>query len=206
MSGTSKKNAVLDDSMERISAYISQQRQHAPFFGWFRNPEGKQIQEKGVVGDLCESILAEEGSLNWSQLQPGPAPNLAPDCLAKDKNDQWVGFEVTELVDETSIANAERGMACDFKEWSEEELVRKIQEIIRKKCDSSSWKEHQRSTNVLVMHTDEPWLRISHQEHSSILKAHVFIAAPFLHEAYLLYSYIPGLDHYPYVRLNLRAT
>ncbi len=165
---------------------------YASFFDW---PD-KPVKEHGVVCDLLESIEAEgghHGILKLRSHQPDP-----PDCVGTAASGERIAFEVTELVDQDTIKRNRRGENV-WKEWTQDELLLKIEGIVRRK-DSKTLHGGPYSKVVLVIHTDEPLLR--QMPLGEILRDQKLFPCQKITDAYLLLSYQPGRESYPFFRLE----
>ena len=122
-----------------------------------------------------------------------------PDAVATDTADSLVGFEVTELVDEKTVKLWSRGLGRD-KEWEFEEVIQKIEQILSGKSKKLAVSPYPK--NMLVMHTDERNLRWRLRSGELSLKSRLFKKYPHIDQAYLLFSYQPGQETYPYLELK----
>jgi hypothetical protein len=188
---------VNDESQETrlLREAIKKQRGYADFFGW---PE-RSVMERGIVDELF-SALHRDLSMSFSKLrsrEPGQDP---PDCEAVDSAGALVGIEVTELVDAGAIHEARKRNPSHWADWSRASLVAAIHERILTKGQASP-KGGPYQRYLLVIHTDEPVL--SHGFVKQSLAGHSFTNAGILTEAWLLLSYDPGSQSYPYLRLPL---
>jgi hypothetical protein len=169
----------------------SRRRKYASFNEW---PD-KSIKEKSIVLDLLEAMTTQDedhGITRICAFQPDP-----PDCTGIDSDGKLVAFEVSELVDQDTILRNEYGHD-DWKEWSEEELLEKIREVVKKK-DAKKFHGGPYSKIILVIHTDEPLLRLT--DCVSALAGQIVGQCRQITDCYLLMSYSPGLKSYPYFRL-----
>ena len=178
---------------------FERRRSYASFFEWKNpnNPElGKKVKERSVVCDLVKSLEKDAGCELFQTVRYGENP---PDAVATDTTGNSVGFEVTELVDEQTVKLWARGLGRD-KEWEIEEVIRKIEQILcdkSKKLAASSYPK-----NILVMHTDEGDLRWKFRTGELNLNARLFKQHPHIDQAFLLFSYQPVQETYPYLELK----
>jgi hypothetical protein len=192
-------------NLERIEELIRYNfqnlRPYASFFEW-KNPDdpnfGKKIKERGIVCKLIKSLETDAGRILFETLHYGEDP---PDLVGTDPEGNLIGFEATELVDEQTIRASCRGYYKN-KEWNSAELFYKLEEILRDK--SQKLRTGSCARNILVIHTDEPELRMYFQEYELENSKHWFPKAPHIEEAYLLFSYFSGKKTYPYLKLNFR--
>jgi hypothetical protein len=95
----------------------------------------------------------------------------------------------------------ERGINC-YRDWTDAEVIQELQKIIEEK-DSKVYVGGPYEKLILVIPTDE--LILTHNQLKSILDAHKFDQTRQIDEAYLLFSYDPGTQSYPYIQLKLVA-
>jgi len=196
MTEDSNKIAPIDfdaDVMPKIVAALNKQKGYASFFDW----PNKATKEKGIVCDLLEAMEAkgeQHGIVKVKSDQIDP-----PDCVGQTKDGELVGFEVTELVDQKTVEMNRRGVHV-FKEWPPDELIAKLKVLVRDK-DAKAYHGGPYSKIVLIIFTDEPLVRSADCE--SILHGQSVGHCKQISEAFLLLSYRPGLEAYPYVKLEL---
>ena len=170
----------------------SRRRKYAHFFEW---PD-KAIKEKGIVCDLLEAMTAKgenHGITGIRSKQPDP-----PDCVGIGKNGESIAFEVTELVDEETILR-NQSSDTDWKDWSGEDLLGKVQAIVKEK-DAKIYNGEPYSKIILVIHTDEPLLRLT--DCVFFLRNQSVGQCKQITDCYLLMSYSPSLKAYPYFKLG----
>lgn len=186
---------------ELIQYNLQNRRPHASFFEW-KNPDnpnlGKKVKERGIVCDLIKSLEKDAGQTLFKAVRYGDDP---PDSIAIGTQGDLVGFEVTELVDEQILKARCLGIRKD-KEWKDGELTAKIVEILQKK--SQKLAASPCTKNILVIHTDESELRGEFMKYEQEISKHVFQEVPFIDGAFILFSYFPGRETYPYLQLNFR--
>jgi hypothetical protein len=191
--------------MERVEKLIhynfQNRRPYASFFEW-KNPDnpnlGKKVKERGIVCDLIKSLEKDAGQILFKVVRYGED---SPDSVATDTEGNLVGFEVTELVDEQTIKARCHGLG-EHKEWKPGELMSRLNDILRDK--SQKLKASSYARNILVIHTDEPELRGDFYDYEKENSNHWFQKVPHIDEAFLLFSYFPGRETYPYLRFNFR--
>jgi hypothetical protein len=122
-----------------------------------------------------------------------------PDCIAKDASDKYVAIEVTELVDEDAIRFNQRGKRV-YRDWESEQVISAIEDKIKSK-DSKIFKGGPYPRIWLVIYTDEPAIIFAKVE--SILQEHHFPPTDKISEVFLLFSYNPSTESYPYIRLKI---
>ena len=184
---------------ELLKHNFQHRRSYASFFEWKNpdNPElGKMVKERGVVCDLIKSLEKDAGHELYSTVIYGEDP---PDSVATDLNESKVGFEVTELVDEKTVGLWSQKPSVD-KEWKIAEVIQKIEQILSRKSEKLAKSPYPK--NILVMHTDERDLRWKFRTGELNLNSHFFKKHPHIDQAYLLFSYQPGQETYPYLELK----
>ena len=184
---------------EELLAHLRKQaddrRKHASFFAWYdRSADGKAIAETGVVRTLLES-MTDAREQQYSQ--PRASGEQWPDCWAISSSGSDTPFEVSELVDASALP------AGQDRPWTADQIRNSLQGIINKKDLRSLSRPGSRNT-VLVIHTDEMYLNVPTV--TAALADHRFV----LHHgsigrAFLLFSYDPRSQGYPYIELQLAA-
>jgi hypothetical protein len=174
-------------------------RGHADFFGW---PINRDLEEWGVVKALSESLLAD-GALFFSKLQSRGRQNDPPDCEALDGSGHRLAVEVTELVDPEAIKAYKRGAIYEWSEWERDRFIDGLATAVAAKDQRFvSLKDvPYEGGYVLVVHTDEPFLRFDTV--TTFLSGHVFRGVKHLTRGFLLCSYDPTKNRCPYVELEL---
>lgn len=163
----------------------------------FRDWSEKAVKERRIVCDLLEAIEARcerHKVVKVKSVRFDP-----PDCIGRLLNGEFVGFEVTELVDQKTIEINRRGRRV-WKEWTRRELLAKLRKIVRNK-DSKIYHGGPYTSIILVIHTDEPLLRPT--DFDSVLCDQAIFHCKQITDAYLLLSYNPGLKSYPYFKLKI---
>lgn len=196
------QNSLTIDSekiAQQVLYNLQNRRSYASFFEW-KNPNdrelGKKVKERSIVCDLVKSLEKDAKSILFQTVRYGENP---PDAVATDINGNLVGFEVTELVDENTVKLWSQKFRKD-KEWEMEEVIKEIERILRKKSQKLAASPYRK--NILVIHTDERDLRWKFQTGEMNLSLHLFQKQPHIDQAYLLFSYQPGYETYPYLELK----
>jgi hypothetical protein len=154
------------------------------------------VKERGVVCDLIKSLEKDAGHELYPTVVYGEDP---PDSVATNMDGCKVGFEVTELVDEETVKLRSQGFSAE-KEWETEEVIKKIEQILSSKSEKLATSPY--AKNVLVMHSDERDLRWKFRTGELNLNSHLFKKHPHIEQAYLLFSYQPGQETYPYLEFR----
>jgi len=157
----------------------------------------KRRNELFVIEKLFESMEIVGEPLYHS---PQILMEDPPDCIAKDECDSLVAFEVTELVDEASVALAAKNKRR-IKFWESNELIGRISDMLMDK-DSVDYNHTDYSKVILVIFTDEPTLR--YKNYIKSLSIHQFPKMKQIDEAYFLFSFDPyERERCPFTRLRL---
>ena len=159
--------------------------------------DDKVIVELSAAREWCKSIAAEFGV---TVDEPEHNPNDPPDCYVS-VNGQNLGVELRELVEREHKKRAAKGetpYAGQFfldTQWSKERLVSKLNETIQEKGEK--YKRKSKRIDVLLIHTDEPWL--SSSQACEWLSGTQIEPHPNIARASLLFSYVPGrgVEHWP---------
>lgn len=169
-------------------------RKYSGFFDY----GDKSLKERGIVEHLLKS-MKECGEASYSN--PVSCPDQWPDVLVNDQIGQQVAVEVTELVDETSVRENQQGNGI-YCIWEPAQVYAEIERILAKK-DLKSNHGGKYSKVILLIHTDE--LVIESEKYIPLLKTSSFKTLNNINEAFLLFSYDPRANNYPYVRLSFRS-
>ena len=111
-----------------------------------------------------------------------------------------ISVELTELLHSPSVlkAAAKNQLGFDQVQWSEHHFRQRIEERMSSKAAQLSRSD--RRCDILILHTDEPWLSPSAVEQWLARKP--LQSEPRFGAAYLLMTYVPGWsDHWPVFRL-----
>ena len=104
-------------------------RQHAPYFALSAD---KQENEVEVARVLREEML-RRGEESYDSIRSRRLGNDPPDCEAVSSNQERVGIEVTELVDEQAVKEASRGTAVLHNAVAPLSAVERISTIVGQK-------------------------------------------------------------------------
>ena len=168
---------------------------YANYYDWSE----KQQQEIGAVLCLFESI-EKQNNLQHFNVLPRDEGEDPPDCEAIDQNQQTIGIEVTELVDEKTIKNQLHGKPFDWADWDKTKLLHKIRERISAKDKPTKMKGGPYDKYVLLIHTEEPGL--PYQKASALLEDVALDNMRLIDDVYLLFSYDSQCSYCPYIKLT----
>lgn len=178
----------------------AESRGYADFFGWSTD---RDIEEWGVANLLRES-LERSGESFFSGVESRGRPNDPPDCEALDTDGNRVAIEITELVDPDAIQAFKQGAVYAWSDWTKERFLAALSERIATKGERhNKLKGGPYKGYVIIIFTDEPMLTI--EAVKEFLKGHAFGRPHGVTRAFLLLSYDPSTENYPYVDLDLSA-
>lgn len=186
-----------EEVSDAIRDSIRRARGYADFFGWAPN---RDLEEQGVVTSLAESLEAD-GSSFFSAIAIRGRGNDPPDLEAIDNGGKRIAFEVTELVDGHAIQAFKNGRPYDFAEWDQQKFLSTLGSLLTAK----NGRFHKLKGSpypggyVVVVFTDETALPKSVVE--AYLQDHIFSGLTNVFRAFLLLSYDPSVEAYPYFEL-----
>lgn len=172
-------------------------RRYANYFEW---PD-KQRKELGVVEDLLKA-MALRGETRFRLPKKGPSPNHAPDCVAVDLTGSLVAVEVCELVSEKAIRcniRAKSHLDSVYCDWLPDQVAEELGKLLTRK-DAVNYMGGPYSKIVVIIHSDEPV--VLHSTCAGALGSRVYRSPNLINEAYFVFSYDPGFEYCPYVRVN----
>ena len=173
-------------------ADLQSNRRHAPAFAR-NNAQDKIVVERATVFESARSLGAVGGS-QLDSIVAGP-DNAYPDFTAR-LDGKAIAIELTELLHSPGILRRAAKGRLNFEglQWTEGRFRERVSERINSKGDKLS--KRGRSADVLILHTDEPWLSPQMIEHW--LDREAFSRRDEIEEAYLLTTYVPGYaEHWP---------
>ncbi len=186
--------------VDRLRHILRRQRRYASYFEWPHKP----IKELGVVKELIKA-MDSSGNMEFRSPDVGPDPNLAPDCVALDREGRPVALEVCELVSEEAIRLNQHATRLEdrvYRDWQPDDVLREIRRILEVK-DSKTFHGGPYSGIVVVIHADE--MTIKSDAYADLLQAQTFGPFRRITDGYFLFSYEPDVGHCPYVRLKIPA-
>jgi hypothetical protein len=195
---------VIDpDEMRKLKRWVDIINRTNGYGGVFNHqtPADKIIVELSTASEWCGSMVAEYGVTTG---EPVHNPCDPPDVWVS-VNGHRLGVELTELTESEHKGRAAKGetpyadrLFLDTQ-WSKERLISKLNEAVRNKGDN--FHRQEKWIDVLVIHTDEPWLTSSKTH--EWLREEQIDTHPNIASAFLLFSYEPGrgVEHWPILRL-----
>jgi hypothetical protein len=153
--------------------------------------------ERATVREWAKAVEAVE-KCEVTEISPGP-DNAFPDFTAKLGGNP-ISIELTELLHSPNVLRgASRGqIAFEKIQWTEGHFRQRVQDRLCAK--SNNILKSGGFCDVLVLHTDEPWL--SPCSVKQWLAGGAFPAQRAVGSAYLLMTYVPDwATHWPIFRL-----
>ena len=184
----------------RLAAASKDIRPYATYWKWTRR--GKAVEELAVARALVDAVGGPPLEFRELRVQvPDP-----PDVVGERANGQVAAIELAELVDEKAIAVSLAALRKGKPEqvvhryWDQPTLVAAVDQLLgekdRKKLMGGPYAEY-----IVLLYTDEYFLR--RDEVEQWVGQHVFGGISQATDAYLMLSYDPTIDGYPFVRLSL---
>ncbi|MBE0658608.1 MAG: hypothetical protein IH602_13030 [Bryobacteraceae bacterium] len=174
-------------------------RRHANYFSTSDDRSDGELEVVLVLGGSLE----QDGRGFYHSPKPRGKGEDPPDCEALSSDDEPIGFEVTELVEEASLKADHRGEPHLSPPCSTSALIDRIQGRIDKKDKPSEVKGGPYKQYVLVIHSDEP--RVLDHELAKHLRAHTFGPTRLIDRVFFLMSYNGWKRRCPYIELTLRS-
>lgn len=168
-------------------------RKYARFFDWHDKPR----KELGILEDLLETMIRRTQDYYHS---PKVLKNDPPDCTLLDRNDNLIAVEITELVSEEAVRNAEQGKFA-WKFWLLEDVLKEIDSILKEK-DTKDYHGGPYKKVIVVIHTDE--YSMNYATYAADVGKVVFSGYHLIDEAYLFFSFDPAEECCPYIKLNIK--
>ncbi len=186
---------------KRMREAREKSRGYASFFGWAPN---RDLEEYGPVRELSLAATAL-GQPLFDRIRIRGRGNDPPDLEAQDPKGQRVAIEVTELVDGNAIKAYKSGRTYDWAEWNQPKF---LHELGRRVDDKAT--RHRALKDgpypggyVIVVFTDEP--ELNRDAVSAFLEGQRFSTLGADISAYLVLSYDPQIEGYPFFRLLAAA-
>ena len=191
-----------NEAVERWARLITERR-HASVFAR-KTPEDKRVVERATAGEWAESVAAEFGIQIDRLWQPDADP---PDIIVEIAG-QELSLELVELVDERRLRDGSASKVTrrpqpsprqkfEFALWGDQRLRTELGALLDRK--QSRYRQGE-AFDILVVHTDEPWLRAHDVRHW--LSRGPFAKRSCFRSAYLLLTYDPNEGpHWPVFRL-----
>jgi hypothetical protein len=194
----------MEEDQEALQrwARIMTQRGHAGMFARPNNPIERAMVERSTAAEWARS-LAEQYGHRVTDINSSPSD--PPDCIGV-LNGRMIEIELAELVDGKILAShagyrlGSNHRAPNFEDaqWTAERFVREVASLISLK--HSKYSKIGRIFDVLLIHSDEPWLRYSMV--SQWMNNSAFEDCESFRAVYLLLTYDPNhADHWPIIKL-----
>lgn len=175
------------------------ERRHASVFAR-KTPEDKRVVERATAGEWAESVAAEFGIQVDRLWQPDTDP---PDIIV-EIGGQELSLELVELVDERRLRDGGSSKRTGRPQLSPQQRFEAVQwDEQRFRTDLDGLLDRKQSKyrpgeafDILVVHSDEPWLRARDVRHW--LSGGPFAERSCFRSAYLLLTYDPNQGpHWP---------
>ena len=171
-------------------------RGHAPYFALSYCREQNEIE----VAHVLNEELRNRGKESFHSIVSRGQSNDPPDCEARGNNEERIGIEVTELVDEYSIVAAKKRELFIQDILPPLHVIEQISTIIRRK-DGAIVKGGPYDSYILIIYCDDPMF-LDHGIQNAIRNAQ-FGPTSLIDRAYYLESYLPWEKCCPYIELRL---
>lgn len=182
-------------NMDEVAAIIREAvlkgRGYAAYWEWAPN---RSLAEVGVARVLAEYLAHSEGR-SW--LSVAPVAEDPPDALLLSTSNHRVGIEVTEIVDEATVARHRHrkktsvAQPYDWADWTVEKLSNAIVEAVQRKDEKLLARVKDYDELIVALITDEPMISLD-LAHRALLCCSAKVQA--VHRAFLMLSYNPGAD------------
>ena len=170
-------------------------RGHASVFAR-KSAEDKAIIERAIMQEWQGSMHAAFGVV-FQAVERGP-DNAFPDFFVRI-NEANLSVELTELLHSEGIVrrayNAK--LTVDETWWTNDHFKGRVIEAIKKKAVHAD--QRGQCIDVLLLHTDEPWLTSARL--TEMCSALVLEPQSAIRSAYLLKTYCPDVGYWPVYRL-----
>lgn len=181
-----------EELSREFDEYRRKSRGYATYWEWMI----QEVEELGVVEELCRSISATEGR---DFEPPVPVANDPPDCEVRAKDGAFIGVEATELIDPKHISEFRRTGRDPAHVWDRGKLVSAIDARVRAK-DIPSWANSPYDEYWLVLYTDDPNLGFGAAQ--SMLADYAAPDTSTITHVYFIFSYDPSRNGCPQLRLK----
>ena len=192
--GCRRCNLMEDlELLRALEVAEAERRRSRPYSGFFFWPD-TALAEREVARTFIESAVSEPG-IPMTHLVHRGQGNDPPDCEAVDSAGRRVGIEITELVEGRFNRRDHVGL---WAEWNRDGFLERVTALLEAK-EEKPFKGGPYDERIVLIHTDEPALRYSH----ALEWLRQYTPGPFVQidRAYLLFSYDPERQGYPYLRL-----
>ena len=196
-------NLTNHDDMDELDRWVKIMNKSHGYGGVFNRetPEDKAIVELSTASEWRISIETEFG---LSVDLPESNPDDPPDCYVKYEG-RRLSVELVQLIERKHKQRATQGESpyagqlFTDTQWTIARFGAALNKIIEKK--GTNYKNREILIDVLVIHTDEPWLN-SKQAHEWLEEIKIQ-NHPSISSAFLLFNYEPdrGTQHWPVFRL-----
>jgi hypothetical protein len=181
----------MDEVGRIMRQAVSKGRGYAAYWEWAPD---RSLAEVGVAKVLSEYLTHSEGT-TWKSVSP--VADDPPDTLLLSTSNHRVGVEVTEIVDDATVARhrhrKKEGAAqpYDWAEWTLEELTASIVQAIERKDKKLAGRRDGYDELIVALVTDEPMITFD------LARRAVVECSPkvqTIDRAFLMLSYDPAAD------------
>ncbi len=181
----------MDDD-EDIIKILKSRRKYASFFEW----PNKELKEMGIAKSFSNSLMM---FFNIRILDLKINSKDPPDIICKDNENKKIALEITEIVCRKSIELNQKGKDV-YRQWKLDELVGYVQNSLKDK-DRKLFNNGPYDKIYVCLFTDE--LTLSFYDLKNSLESIYFGEFTKITDAFMLFSYDPGIKQYPLLRLKI---
>ncbi len=183
-----------EDVLAEMQLGLSRRRGYADGRSW---PTDRSLEERGVVEDFIGAATNEDG-YPFREIKIRERGDDPPDLEMRDAAGRRIAVEVTEIVHQSSVANAAAGQNTWNFLWTREFSLEKLAERLASKNIGERLKGGVYDEFIVLIYTDEYLLTESRVR--PWLVEHLFEKPNTIHRAYLSLGYSPAVG-YPLIRL-----
>lgn len=170
-------------------------RNHASFFNW----HDKEIKEIGIATDFFVQ-LEKISDDRLVEIENAEDP---PDAKVITQNNEVIGIELTEIVNEKAIEHQIKGDSRYVNEvlkWNKDNTIQEIESIINKKNRLCENVPEVYERKVLLIFTDEP--RLESHKIEEYIQGHTWPEANNFDEIYILTGYEPKVGSLVLIKIK----
>lgn len=183
----------MSDFVDELINKVIKLRKHRSFWLWWQKP----VAELGIVRELLNS-MHHDGDMRYRNARS--VNGDWPDCEVDDEVGNTIGAEVTELVDREAVEREQKG-EMDFSYRTDGEIKEQVRSILAHKDLKSSHGGYY-SKVILVIHTDE----FTHSRLFPVIRNTEFTKLKNIQEAFIIVSYDPTIQRYPWCEIQFGET
>ena len=193
---------MTEDEQREIAEVMEQARRqnrgYADFFGWASK---RDYEELNVVRALDQALASNDQQMFHDIVSRGRG-NDPPDCEALTFKNRRAAIEVTELVDGKAIQAYKKGEKDSLANWSCTHFASVLTGLIQRKDTRYEYLKGAPYPGgyYVVVFSDEPCL--TRGKVDDYLNRIALPRPRHINRVYLLLSYDPDIDNYPYFELT----